>query len=207
MKYKIEDNFLSNEHYSQLLDLVSQLDPNLTEKSTFNFDDQAGFNPNLTSKLAGELEKAYLPKAMAVLRSLAPDKEILVDYSKFALQSTPPNYQYPIHLDGPGKVLSGVVYLAPQMSTGTFLHSKPKKPAFDEVLWAENRAFFFSRTASDSWHSYKGDGINMRWVLIFNLMTTQIDKHEIIDLGYAGYLFRRITDRMRKFLRMKSRYA
>ncbi len=207
MKYKIEDNFLSEKHYHDLLNLITRLDPSLTEKSTYNFDDQELPNRDSTLGLARELETVYRDKAIDILRSLAPEKEILVDYVKFALQSTPKNYEYPTHLDGPAKVLSGVIYLAPKISTGTFLHAKPKKPAFQEVSWVENRAFFFSRTANDSWHSYKGDGNNMRWVLIFNLMTNQLNKHEISDLGYVGFQLRRISDRTRKILGLNSRYA
>lgn len=207
MKYEIVDNFLQREHYVKLLKVIEGLHPSIAEKSTFHLADESVSGKGLAKELTRELEEFYLPKAMETLRRLAPHKEFLVDYCKFDLQSTPPDYEYPIHLDGPGKVLSGVVYLAPQNSTGTFLHENTKSSAFEEISWEENRAFFFSRTPNDSWHSYKGDGKNTRWVLIFNLMTNQLNKHEILDLGFFGFQFRRVLDRIRKSLGFKSRYA
>jgi hypothetical protein len=207
MKYEIVDKFLQRDHYIKLLKVIESLNPSNTEKNTFHLADESVLGQESAKDLIRQLEECYLPKAMETLRRLAPHKEFLVDYCKFDLQSTPPNYEYPIHLDGPGKVLSGVVYIAPQQSTGTFLHMNSKISAFEEISWEENRAFFFSRTPNDSWHSYKGDGKNIRWVLIFNLMTNQLNKHEILDLGYFGFLYRRITDRTRKTLGFKSRYA
>jgi hypothetical protein len=206
MKFEVVDNFLQHEHYIKLLKVLEHLNPSITEKNVFNLADESVSRQDMAKELAQELEGYYLPKAMETLRRLAPHKEILVDYCKFDLQSTPPNYEYPIHLDGPGKVLSGVIYMAPRKSTGTFLHMNSKLSAFDEITWKENRAFFFSRTPNDSWHSYKGDGKNIRWVLIFNLMTNQLNKHEILDLGYFKFQYRRITDRIGKLFGGKSRY-
>jgi hypothetical protein len=100
-----------------------------------------------------------------------------------------------VHLDANEKVLSGVVYLQPDRSTGTFLHKGLNDISGEEIPWKVNRAMFFSRTPSDSWHSYRGDGVGFRWVLVFNLLTSKMRKHEIRDLGFIKYYKGRITKR------------
>ncbi len=45
--------------------------------------------------------------------------------------------------------------------------------------------FFFTRTENTTWHNYKGDGVNNRIVLVYNLMTKNTKKVcEIDELNY-----------------------
>lgn len=196
MKYEIVDNFLKLEDLAYLQSLLGSLEPKSDSPTSFRSRKSYSPDKNIISKekLLG-LEETYLPRAMKILQSLAPHKLDLVDDAAFNLQSTPPNYSYPVHLDASEKVLSGVVYLQPTISTGTFIHKGLDDVSGEEVPWAVNRAFFFSRTPTDSWHSYKGDGVGFRWVLIFNLITFQERKHEIRNLGIIGYVRSGITNR------------
>lgn len=196
MKYEIVDNFLKLEDLAYLQNLLGSLEPKSDSPTSFRSRKSYSPDKNIISKeKLLELEETYLPRAMKILQSLAPHKLDLVDDAAFNLQSTPPNYSYPVHLDASEKVLSGVVYLQPTISTGTFIHKGLDDVSGEEVPWAVNRAFFFSRTPTDSWHSYKGDGIGFRWVLIFNLITFQERKHEIRNLGIIGYVRSGITNR------------
>lgn len=196
MKYEIVDNFLKLEDLAYLQSLLGSLEPKSDSPTSFRSRKSYSPDKNIISqeKLL-ELEETYIPQAMKILQSLAPHKLDLVDDAAFNLQSTPPNYSYPVHLDASEKVLSGVVYLQPNISTGTFIHKGLDDVSGEEVPWAVNRAFFFSRTPTDSWHSYKGDGVGFRWVLIFNLITFQERKHEIRNLGIIGYVRSGITNR------------
>ena len=196
MKYEIVDNFLKLEDLAYLQSLLGSLEPKSDSPTSFRSRKCYSPDKNIISqeKLL-ELEVTYIPRAMKILQSLAPHKLDLVDDAAFNLQSTPPNYSYPVHLDASEKVLSGVVYLQPNISTGTFIHKGLDDVSGEEVPWAVNRAFFFSRTPTDSWHSYKGDGVGFRWVLIFNLITFQERKHEIRNLGIIGYVRSGITNR------------
>ncbi len=196
MKYEIVDNFLKLEDLAYLQSLLGSLEPKSDSPTSFRSRKSYSPDKNIISqeKLL-ELEETYIPRAMKILQSLAPHKLDLVDDAAFNLQSTPPNYSYPVHLDASEKVLSGVVYLQPNISTGTFIHKGLDDVSGEEVPWAVNRAFFFSRTPTDSWHSYKGDGVGFRWVLIFNLITFQERKHEIRNLGIIGYVRSGITNR------------
>ena len=193
---EIVDNFLKLEDLAYLQSLLGSLEPKSDSPTSFRSRKSYSPDKNIISqeKLL-ELEETYIPRAMKILQSLAPHKLDLVDDAAFNLQSTPPNYSYPVHLDASEKVLSGVVYLQPNISTGTFIHKGLDDVSGEEVPWAVNRAFFFSRTPTDSWHSYKGDGVGFRWVLIFNLITFQERKHEIRNLGIIGYVRSGITNR------------
>lgn len=197
MKYEVIDNFLSLNDLNYLNSIIMTLEPK--SDSPTSFRSRVSYEPNkntLPQEKLMDLYRAYLPRAMDILQLLAPHKRDLVDDAAFNLQSTPPGYHYPVHLDASEKVLSGVVYLQPEMSTGTFLHKDPEDRSGFEVPWAVNRAFFFSRSPSDSWHSYKGDGVGYRWVLVFNLLTSKPRKHEIRDLGLIGYTMHRMTKRL-----------
>ena len=96
----------------------------------------------------------------------------LYQYSDFHIVIAGPDYSFPIHSDKPNKLLSGVVYLAPEKNLGTILYSYNKKES-KNIEWKQNRALFFSRTENTP-HSYKSDSISNRITLIYNLMTVDI---------------------------------
>lgn len=199
MRYEILDNFLSSEDLDYFQAFLRNLNPSLDHPTSFFgrkswTDDQN----TLPKEKIIELEKSYLPVAMEILQRLAPHKMDLVEDVTFNLQSTPPNFSYPIHLDSNQKVLSGVIYLHPESSTGTFLHDNIDDIKGKEIPWKVNRAFFFSRTPSDSWHSYRGDSLGFRWVLVFNLLTFNLRKHEIRDQGITRYFRNRVMQKYRE---------
>lgn len=194
MKYKTVDNFLKLDHLNYLQTLIETLEPKSDYPTSFRTRKSYSDSENTISReKLMELEETYIPRAMDILKFLAPHKLALVDNFAFNLQSTPPNFSYPVHLDANEKVLSGVVYLKPNRSTGTFLHKSLNDVSGEEIPWAVNRAMFFSRNPSDSWHSYRGDGVGFRWVLVFNLLTSKVRKHEIKDLGFIKYYQGRIS--------------
>lgn len=69
MKYEVIDNFLEHEHYIKLLKVIEYLNPNITEKNTFNITD-ISIGQDMAKELAQELEYHYLPKAMETLLAL-----------------------------------------------------------------------------------------------------------------------------------------
>jgi hypothetical protein len=145
-----------------------------------------------------ELKLKYEPVAIEILKSLAPKKVSLFDFSSFQISITKKGATYPVHVDQPEKILSGVVYLSPTNSTGTFLHASEKDLHPFEVDWKVNRAFFFSRHPEFTWHSYRGDSRGDRITLVFNLMTRDLRKHQIIDMGISRYFFHSVSRRVAK---------
>ena len=81
--------------------------------------------------------------------------------------------------------MSGVIYLSPRINSGTIFYENKKGDNKKEVEWKQNRAVFFSRTEKKTWHSFQGDEISSRLVLVYNLMTTNIKKvAEIENTNY-----------------------
>ena len=122
-----------------------------------------------------------------MLEALAPHKKNLVDYVNLRLAQTGPKAEYPVHQNSLGKILSVVVYLTPEASTGTLLHKSETDTNPIEVEWKPNRAFVFSRHPNFTWHSYRGDNKGTRRTVLFNLHTNKSRRHEMADYGYIGY--------------------
>ena len=103
-----------------------------------------------------------------VFTLLNPNKKSLITTSRLESVSTGPNMSWPLHTDIPEKLLSAVIYVKPQISTGTFLFSDSKGNNKKEIKWIPNRAFIFCRN-DNTWHNYCGDGKNIRHVLNYTL--------------------------------------
>ena len=139
----------------------------------------------LNKDLMIDLHNSYTKIGLNILEQLEPKKLKLFDYSEFTIIETGKDYVFPIHRDIPTKLLSGVIYLFPENNFGTCLYGDGKGSNKKEIEWKQNRAFFFSRSEKNSWHSYKGDGISNRLVLVYNLMTNDLKKAcELENINY-----------------------
>ena len=182
MKYKIIDNFLSETCFNFLSSLKLK---KISDDEIFGHHNQIykGGNTKVTclsKENLIELQKDCHTKTMNLLKELCPQKAELYEYSDFNIIETGKNYSFPIHRDHINKLLSGAVYLNPDINTGTIIYEDKKGKNPIEIPWKKNRAFFFSRTEKNTWHSYKGDGKNNRIVLVYNLMTT--DTKAVCDI-------------------------
>ena len=128
----------------------------------------------IDKSIVEELHKNYHKKALNILQNLNKEKVGLYDYSDFTIIVTHKDSSFPIHDDTPNKLLSGVIYLSPEKNNGTYFYSDKKGSNKTLIEWKPNRGVFFSRKERETWHSYKGDGINHRVVLVYNLMTYKI---------------------------------
>lgn len=189
MKMEIIDNFLEEEDFLSLCDLTKSLSPSFERETPFYLTKHKhGHAHKIASQhYVNNLVAKYQERLKKILDELAPHKSDLISYTQLQLQSTPPSFAYPPHLDSTAKLLSGVVYLLPSRSTGTLIHKSRYDKVGKEMPWSQNRALFFSRTPSKSWHSYKGDGKAMRWVFVMNLITEREDEHEQRDMSKIQY--------------------
>lgn len=70
--------------------------------------------------------------------------------------NTPPNFFHPIHDEAPFKIMSTVIYLAPEENVGTILLGKNQQPETKvEVKWKPNRALVFCGISDLTWHYYE----------------------------------------------------
>ena len=75
---------------------------------------------------------------------------------------------------------------------------KTSKVKIREIEWKQNRAFFFSRSQSHSWHSYEGDKNTNRLALVYNLMTYDLKK--ACELENINYYKMKIFDKINPYL-------
>ena len=183
---KIIDNFLNQDHFKELcgLDVIKNT---VNEIKVYNneIDNNGVLSCSINEGLLKTLHKNYCSKALNVLKELCPEKLELYDYSSFSIIVTNKNSKFPIHDDTPNKLLSGVIYLYPEKNSGTFFYNDQRGSNKTLIKWKANRAVFFSRKEKETWHSYEGDGINDRVVLVYNLMTRRIkDVYKIENKSY-----------------------
>ena len=161
-KVKVLDNFLSANDYNELCKLKFNIDRN-KEINIFNneINDNGIIKSSIDENLLLRLHKNYHSKAISILGQLNQSKVNLYEYSDFTIIVTSKNARFPIHDDTPNKLLSGVIYLSPQKNTGTSFYTDKKGSNKTDITWKTNRAVFFSRKERQTWHSYKGDGLNI----------------------------------------------
>ena len=192
-KYLIIDNFLKKNHFDKLSNLnLSFTDCNNLSVYKNKIDKYLKIKSDILNKdLMIELHNSYTKIGLNILEQLEPKKLKLFDYSEFTIIETGKDYVFPIHRDIPTKLLSGVIYLSPKNNLGTYVYSDKRGTNKEEIQWRKNRAFFFSRSEENSWHSYQGDNISNRIVLSFNLMTNDLKKAcELENLNYYKIKFR-----------------
>ena len=173
MRHKIIDNFLSKNLFSYLNSIELK---NVSSDQIYNHHNKISKDGStevtcISVKYLRQLHSECHKIAIELLKELNPNKIELYDYSDFNIVETGKNYAFPIHRDQVNKLLSGVIYLSPKKNTGTIMYENRNGKNPKEIEWRQNRGFFFSRTENTTWHSYKGDGISNRIVLVYNLMT------------------------------------
>ena len=193
MNIKIIDNFLDKEDFEELCSI--ELDEVNSDKiKVFHneiYKNEIIKNSRIDKNFLKKLNEKYLIKGFEILRELNPNKVKLYEYSDFTLIQTGSHYKFPIHDDTPNKLLSGVIYIKPEVNKGTLFYKDKQGNEKKEIEWRQNRAVFFARSEKQSWHSYEGDKKSARVALIFNLMTTKIfDVAKYEDSNYLTTFLR-----------------
>ena len=187
-KIKIIDNFLNQEDYKDLCNLKLDKDFNGDFKVYHNEINNNGIiKSTIDEKLLKRIHKNYFSIATDILNEINPKKTKLYEYSDFTIIVTKKNSNFPIHDDTPNKLLSGVIYLYPNDNSGTIFYNDKNGSNKKIISWKPNRGVFFSRVEKETWHSYKGDGVNDRIALVYNLNTNRIK--EVYEIEKKNYFF------------------
>lgn len=115
-----------------------------------------------------DMYNTYQPMMLAALRRLAPEKIKYHIWTELQVVCTGKDFKFRIHNDSTSKLLSTVVYIAPDQNIGTILYDDEEGTNPREIDWEPNKGFIFSRT-EDTWHSYMSDGISRRLTLVYTL--------------------------------------
>ena len=116
-KLKTIDNFLKLDD----LNFLSKIKLDNIEKNNVKvYHNTIDKNGNINSSCIDEnkiktLQDNYHSKAIQILEELCPEKIKLYDYSEFHVVKSGSEYKFPIHDDMPSKLLSGVIYLQPEI--------------------------------------------------------------------------------------------
>ena len=188
-KIKIIDDFLNDDHFNELMSIKLKKEVDKNKMQVYHNSIDKNFNTTsstINSDLLVSLQKKYHSKAIEVLKELSPEKVKLYDYSEFVLIETGSNYKFPIHDDTSNKLLSGVIYIKPEINSGTLFYANKKGDKKKQIDWKINKAVFFSRKEQTTWHSFEGDGKSNRIALVHNLMTNRIK--EVYKAENKNYL-------------------
>ncbi len=191
MNYKIKtiDNFLSSEDLENLNSLkfepiannsVSNYQCLIHKKDNF-------INSENKNKVINNIFEKYNNVLLEILKELNYEKLRLYDYSMISLVRTGKDFKFPIHDDTPDKILSGVIYLNPEINSGTNFYNEKNPATKKSVTWKKNRAVFFSREERKTWHSFEGHEGGERRVLVYNLCTKQLKK--VFNIEKKNYLY------------------
>lgn len=198
-KLKIIDDFLSKDDYQSLLNL--DIENKINKKFNIyhnEINDNGIITSSIDKQLIQKLHKNYHMKALSILKEINKDKVELYDYSDFTIIVTEKNSKFPIHDDTPNKLLSGVIYIAPEKNNGTFYYNDKNGSNKTNTEWKPNRGAFFSRKERSTWHSYEGDGKNNRVVLVYNLMTYRIK--EVYKIEKKNFFYGNLRWKMNPYL-------
>ena len=177
MKIKIVDNFLEEKDYEMLCSLNLKKTADDAVKVYHNSVDRKNKilqTDCIDSETILHFKNRYEKKAINLLNELYPKKIDLYEYLDLHIIETGKNLSFPIHDDGPERLLSGVIYLKPFINKGTIFYANKKGEERNEIEWKTNRGVFFAREERNTWHSFEGDGKSNRLALLYNLMTTKI---------------------------------
>lgn len=195
------DNFLKKDDFKRLNKIkLNNIDGYSLKvyQNTF-YSKENIVNTCISKSFLKEIHDRYHGKLIKILEKIDYKKSKLYEFSEISVVKTGKNAKFPIHDDTPDKLLSGVVYLYPKKNTGTIFYLNKKKI----VGWKENRAIFFSRKEKETWHSYEGNKISDRVVLVYNLKTSNLRKVYDIERKnfYLGYFRFRINPYLYRYFK------
>lgn len=176
------ENFFSEEDFNFLLSKFHKIDlSKIKDNENAVYSNKIFCNGKVESSIVDEkslikLDKKYTPILLDILREIAPKKLSFFDHADFNLAIQGKDYFHHNHEDDYRKLLSVVVYFAPEKNFGTTLFSDKRENNPKYIEWKTNKAFIFSREENKTWHSFKSDGINKRFTLIYNLQITDDEK-------------------------------
>jgi hypothetical protein len=194
--YKIIDNFLEQRHFDLLCSKVK----NITDVKNQSWkryvhqvssegkflhsygpitDDGKDLAPGILSEEETlDIFHAYNNKFLEILKELAPHKVASYKSSGISVVLTGKDKKYPAHTDVSTKILSTVVYIAPEKNRGTIIADNKELKNSQEIEWKQNRAFIFSseKHPNPTWHGYSSDGVSSRLTLVWYMQNNLKDK-------------------------------
>lgn len=141
-QYKVYENFLEKNDFNKLTDDI------VNDRFMQYHDFDTGIyrkwlDEDITPQIAEKLNEFDKHR----------DFEELKTWIHYAV--TPKDFVHKVHDEATYKVMSAIIYLSPEVSTGTFLHDKFENPTETvEVEWAPNTMMVFCGESNVTWHHF-----------------------------------------------------
>jgi len=142
VEFYIRDNYLPQDTYEMLYGkyMRTQLKDNEVHREFFDYDP----TPEIANYINFFNKKRGYKKLAKWIHTAA----------------TPSNFQHKVHCDADFKIMSAIVYIAPEESYGTSFYLKEQ---FD-IEWKPNRLVVFCGEDDVTWHDYKSsDGMRFTY--------------------------------------------
>ena len=180
--YIVVDDFLDNKHLRKLSEIPfktsgtewEMLTHRITKDGTVTRSFMSSVNrtetPYFSEQDSIDIYNAHHQYMLSALQQLNPDRaKRQIKHTELNIVMSGKDFVWPIHNDSKDKMLSVVIFVAPNENEGTWLYEDQAGTDPRQIEWKPNRAFIFSRN-TDTWHSYKADGKNNRLTLVYNLI-------------------------------------
>lgn len=180
--YIVVDDFLDTEHLRKLSEIPfktsgtewEMLTHRITKDGTVTRSFMSSVNrtetPYFSEQDSMDIYNAHHQYMLSALQQLNPDRaKKQIKHTELNIVMSGKDFVWPIHNDSKDKMLSVVIFVAPNENEGTWLYEDQAGTDPRQIEWKPNRAFIFSRN-TDTWHSYKADGKNNRLTLVYNLI-------------------------------------
>ena len=180
--YIVVDDFLDTEHLRKLSEIPfktsgtewEMLTHRITKDGTVTRSFMSSVNrtetPYFSEQDSMDIYNAHHQYMLSALQQLNPDRaKRQIKHTELNIVMSGKDFVWPIHNDSKDKMLSVVIFVAPNENEVTWLYEDQAGTDPRQIEWKPNRAFIFSRN-TDTWHSYKADGKNNRLTLVYNLI-------------------------------------
>jgi hypothetical protein len=180
--YIVIDDFLDREHLRKLSEIPfktsgaewEMLTHTITNDGTVTRSFMSSVNrtetPYFSEQDSIDIYNAHHQYMLSALQELNPERaKRQIKHTELNIVMSGKDFVWPIHNDSKDKMLSVVIFVAPNENEGTWLYEDQAGANPRQIEWKPNRAFIFSRN-TDTWHSYKADGKNNRLTLVYNLI-------------------------------------
>ncbi len=152
--YVVVENFLSDSHFRTLSQSCINTFKNNNDVHNHSTTDYGMDDAVLRHALMYDPVEDYnVAGYLHYFSTRRPYKELkrFVNFCK-----TAPNFEHPMHVEAPFKIMSCVLYLSPEESGGTrlFRGSNRDEDFSIEMEWKPNTMFIFCGADDVTWHDY-----------------------------------------------------
>lgn len=168
-EYKVYENFLAEDKFKFIRDKIVN-------------------DPKVPAANSGEIYRPWLdhdptPEIADTFKDFDRHREFETLHPFIHYAVTPHHFVHKVHDEATFKIMSAILYVAPEYNVGTILHDKFENPTESiEVEWEPNTLMVFCGESNVTWHHY--ESFDQRFTYNYFL----VDPSKIKDEEYKTYV-------------------